>query len=369
MDKKETYCPNCGNKIKEEGVFCSKCGTNLHTHELQNNKTNKESRAGLILANVLIPGLGHIIDGQTTKGLLILFGYIFLVAINIILAFITLFFSLLLPLSLWIYGIYDISKPEGISKKTSILFLVLISVLLVCSLVLATASLNVFQNSLGTNTTADGKFIIYNFSDTCSVELPKNIKFTDKVGDYNSNGNVAGSNVNIDSKSLFGNSDVSQITYTKSSVDGMDVGANLNDGGSSTVGGKTMYHRTVASEATGESVSVMGQNKELVDYIADHVKFGGEKKDNNKDNNSPAKKVFGYKSDGTPMYSQAEVDQYIKSKYGDVNYHIQDNGYISLDDPNYTPDGRYRPTNDYTPSPEPTPTPTPTNRTAKVVKT
>ena len=68
-------------------------------------------------------------------------------AINIILAFITLFFSLLLPLSLWIYGIYDISKPEGISKKTSILFLVLISVLLVCSLVLATASLNVFQNS------------------------------------------------------------------------------------------------------------------------------------------------------------------------------------------------------------------------------
>ena len=38
------------------------------------------------------------------------------------------------------------------------------------------------------------------------------------------------------------------------------------------------------------------------------------------------KTVVAYKSDGTPMYSQAEVDAYVKSKYGAVNYHIQDNG-------------------------------------------
>lgn len=124
------------------------------------------------------------------------------------------------------------------------------------------------------NTNANGKYVIYNFSDTCSVELPKNIKFTDKVGDSSSNsGNVAGYNVNIESKSLFGNSEVRQITYSKNTVGGSAVGANLNDEGSTTVNGKTVYHRIVMNEATGESVSVMGQNKELVDYIADHVKF------------------------------------------------------------------------------------------------
>ena len=52
-----------------------------------------------------------------------------------------------------------------------------------------------------------------------------------------------------------------------------------------------------------------------------------------------APKVYAYKSDGTPMYSQAEVDSYVQSKYGSVNYHIQDNGYINLDDSRYTDDG------------------------------
>lgn len=272
MDNENIYCPNCGNKIKDDGVFCPKCGTNIHTYEPhQNNNKNTESRAGIILANVLIPGLGHIIDGKTTQGLIILFSYITLATIGIILAFNTLGFSLSLPLSLWIYGIYDISKPEGVTKNTKRGFIILIIILFICTIILAGASYN--TNKKGN--TADGKYNIYNFSDTCSVELPTNIKFTDNVGDSSSSSNVAGSNVNLQSKSLFGNSDVSQITYSKSVVDGSNVGANLNDSGSSTVNGKTFYHRIVACESTGESVSVMGQNKELVDYIADHVHFKG----------------------------------------------------------------------------------------------
>ena len=54
--------------------------------------------------------------------------------------------------------------------------------------------------------------------------------------------------------------------------------------------------------------------------------------------NKEVQKVYAYKSDGTPMYSKAEVDNYVQSKYGAVNYHIQDNGYINLDDPGYTDD-------------------------------
>jgi len=37
--------------------------------------------------------------------------------------------------------------------------------------------------------------------------------------------------------------------------------------------------------------------------------------------------VYAYKSDGTPMYSQAEVDSYMLNKYGMVNYHIKENRY------------------------------------------
>lgn len=56
-------------------------------------------------------------------------------------------------------------------------------------------------------------------------------------------------------------------------------------------------------------------------------------------NQETEKSVYAYKSDGTPMYSKAEVDNYVKNKYGAVNYHIQDNGYINLDDAGYTDDG------------------------------
>ena len=55
----------------------------------------------------------------------------------------------------------------------------------------------------------------------------------------------------------------------------------------------------------------------------------------------PQKKAYAYKSDGTPMYSYQEVSNYIYNKYGPgMRWHIQDNGYISLDTPGYTSDGR-----------------------------
>ena len=41
--------------------------------------------------------------------------------------------------------------------------------------------------------------------------------------------------------------------------------------------------------------------------------------------------VYAYKSDGTPMYSQEEVTDYILHKYGMPDYHIGENKYIVLD--------------------------------------
>ena len=51
--------------------------------------------------------------------------------------------------------------------------------------------------------------------------------------------------------------------------------------------------------------------------------------------------VYAYRSDGSPMYSQAEVDQYMYNKYGLVNYHIKSNRYIDLDEPGFDDKGNY----------------------------
>ena len=124
----------------------------------------------------------------------------------------------------------------------------------------------------------------YNFSATCSIELPTWINFNNGAGDLNSNSNMMGANVETTSKSLFGNHEVMQITYTHGTVNGANVGADLNENMVLEQNGKKIYTRMVMSEETGESISIMGENEEVVKYIADHVKFNGETA--NKTNNT-----------------------------------------------------------------------------------
>jgi hypothetical protein len=245
------------------------------------------------------------------------------------------------------------TTPITKNNRTRNILLIVLAIVIITSLLIIGGAY-VSKNN-------DKEFKTYAFSDTCTVELPTWINFNEGAGDINSNANIAGSSVSSTTKALFGNSEVMQITYSKSVVDGQVVGVDLNDAMNVDVGGKKVYTRTVMSEETGESVSVMGENETLVNYIAEHAKFNGKTGDNKtNDNNSQTdnqKQAIAYKSDGTPMYSQAEVDSYVKSKYGDVNYHTQGNGYIALDDPSYTSDGRYR---QPTPTPDPAPTPEPT---------
>lgn len=51
--------------------------------------------------------------------------------------------------------------------------------------------------------------------------------------------------------------------------------------------------------------------------------------------------AYAYKSDGTPMYSQAEVDSYMYNKYGNVRYHVGSNGYMDMDQPGYDDAGHW----------------------------
>lgn len=50
---------------------------------------------------------------------------------------------------------------------------------------------------------------------------------------------------------------------------------------------------------------------------------------------------YAYRSDGSPMYSQAEVDQYMYNKYGPVSYHIKSNGYVDMDEPGFDDKGNW----------------------------
>lgn len=60
-----------------------------------------------------------------------------------------------------------------------------------------------------------------------------------------------------------------------------------------------------------------------------------EEEQSSQSSSSSSRSAYAYKSDGTPMYSQAEVNQYMGNKYGLVDYHIGSNGYIDMDEPGY----------------------------------
>ena len=66
-----------------------------------------------------------------------------------------------------------------------------------------------------------------------------------------------------------------------------------------------------------------------------------EQQETSSSSSSSSRSAYAYKSDGTPMYSQAEVDRYMYNKYGAVNYHLQDNGYVNLDEPGFDDAGHY----------------------------
>ena len=112
------------------------------------------------------------------------------------------------------------------------------NILLIVLVIVVIASILIFASAFTTN---DKSFKTYNFSSTCSLELPSWISFNDGAGDINSNSNIAGSSVSSTTKALFGNSEVMQITYSKGIVDGHAVGVNLNDSVNVDVNGKKVY--------------------------------------------------------------------------------------------------------------------------------
>ena len=253
----------------------------------------------------------------------------------------------------------DYQEAQKIEKnrRTRKILLIILVIAIIVSVLLVSSEIVMKNNP--------NEFKRVNLSSTCSLELP-NIHFD--VQNNSFGGNYGGYSSHTDGKILTSSKLI--VSYTKTvdnigplSNGGADMNGNLN------FGNTKIYSRDVFNYETQETIHIQGEDKELVDRVADSVKFSKGQATNKTNNDSSQqssnnvnKHALAYKSDGTPMYSQSEVDNYMLSKYGMVNYHIQDNGYISIDDPAYTSDGHRR---DNTPTP--TPSPTPTNRTAKIV--
>ena len=214
----------------------------------------------------------------------------------------------------------------------NILLILLIIVLLITTIIITTAVVTTMGNS--------STYERVNLSSTCSLELPK-VHF-DESNDGGSS-SYGGITVNMKSKVLSNNDLV--ISYLKTTDNSGFSSDSVYTGNSQfNVAHQDWYSRDISNSATGETISIMGKNKEQVDHIADSIRFAGG--DNNTNNTTSQttnnqQNALAYKSDGTPMYSQSEVDNYVNSKYGSVNYHTQSNGYIALDDPSYTSDGHY----------------------------
>ena len=99
----------------------------------------------------------------------------------------------------------------------------------------------------------------------------------------------------------------------------------------------------IGNNDTHDNIIVISKNKDIVNHIINSIEWGLKTNTSTPASEEPAStqtdssqpSAYAYKSDGTPMYSQREVSEYMGNKYGMVEYHIGDNGYIDMDEPGF----------------------------------
>lgn len=93
------FCPECGAAIGGGGGPRQIGGTIDSSAALL---FNKKSEALALTLSLLIPGLGQIYNGQTTKGIIMLVAAILVAIVGVL-----LIIPLIVYVVLWIYGMYD----------------------------------------------------------------------------------------------------------------------------------------------------------------------------------------------------------------------------------------------------------------------
>ena len=136
--KKSKFCPNCGTELSADTAFCPQCGFRFNREEVQTKfcqncgkKINVNAEicphcgvrvAGIVpseeknvllaaILSFLFPGLGHIYNGLTKKGISFIIAYI----VSAIL--IMLLIGFVLVIIVWIWALVDaIKTTEAINR-------------------------------------------------------------------------------------------------------------------------------------------------------------------------------------------------------------------------------------------------------------
>lgn len=164
------------------------------------------------------------------------------------------------------------------------------------------------------------------------------------------NFNKTDTNLDFKSKSKLEEGSYLKIKLTDlngNPIAGQDVNVTITDKNDA-----SDYHSVVTnSEGIGKLKMEKGHGKyEVTITYGGNDQYNGcnatkkitiKEKEEEASTESSGPSAIAYKSDGTPMYSQSEVDSYMLNKYGMVDYHIGSNGYIDMDEPGYDDAGNY----------------------------
>lgn len=128
---------------------------------------------------------------------------------------------------------------------------------------------------------------------------------------------------------IFGNDFKGNKTLNNPSIDGYSLEGECNG-------------VFIGNNETHDNIIVISKSKDIVSHIISSIKWGKKTSDESNDvaesssePSSSQPSAYAYKSDGTPMYSEDEVSDYMLNKYGMVDYHVGDNGYIDMDEPGF----------------------------------
>jgi hypothetical protein len=130
---------------------------------------------------------------------------------------------------------------------------------------------------------------------------------------------------------IFGNSGNANLTLKNPAIAGCSLEGDCNA-------------VIIGNNDTHDNIIVISKSKDIVSHIINSIIWSKktatttESSDNqasSSDTSNSEPSAYAYKSDGTPMHSEDEVRDYMLDKYGVVEYHVGDNGYIDMDEPGY----------------------------------
>lgn len=110
------YCRTCGIEINETNNYCPKCGT--RTVKIATKSPLFKNPGHAAVMSTILPGIGHIYNGQMTKGIALIVAVIASVVLSIAVRSPERLIFILIYFIIWAYGITDAYKSaEKINLK------------------------------------------------------------------------------------------------------------------------------------------------------------------------------------------------------------------------------------------------------------